>query len=251
MTGSLSLALLLMQAGGGPMVTTPDTPAVARHPFAVGESLSYSAKLGILRLGSATVEVAGLDTLRGDETYRFRFQLEAGNMFFRLNDVMESWTRVEDLASLRMRQDHDENGRKRLRVYEIFPDSGFYRQDDQPPEPTVAAPLDDAAFLYFVRSIPLEVGKTYRFNRYFRREKNPMIIRVLKREEMKLPDGSRVMCLVLNPEIDEKGMFSKRAEARLWLTDDARRIPVQIQSRYEFGKVTLRLEEMRGVGGRE
>ncbi len=250
MTGGLSLALLLMQAGsGGPMVTTPDTPAVARHPFAVGESLSYSAKLGILRLGSATVEVAGLDTLRGDETYRFRFQLEAGNLFFRLNDVMESWTRVKDLASLRMRQDHDENGRKRLRVYDIFPDSGFYRQDDRPPEPTVAAPLDDAAFLYFVRSIPLEVGKTYRFNRYFRREKNPMIIRVLKREEMKLPDGSRVMCLVLNPEIDEKGMFSKRAEARLWLTDDARRIPVQIQSRYEFGKVTLRLEEMR-VGGR-
>ena len=42
--------------------------------------------------------------------------------------------------------------------------------------------------------------------------------------------------------------FADRAEARLWLTNDVRRIPVQIRSKYSFGTVTLRLESMQ-LGG--
>ena len=43
----------------------------------------------------------------------------------------------------------------------------------------------------------------------------------MKRERMELPDGSKVQCLVLHPVIDTKGMFSKRSDTRIWLTDDA------------------------------
>ena len=110
---------------------------------------------------------------------------------------------------------------------------------------TPEQPLDDTAILYYVRSTPLELGKTYRVDKYFRQDKNPLVIRVLKREKMTLPDGSSVDCLVLNPVIDDRGMFADRAEARLWITDDARRIPVQIRSKYPFGTVTLRLEKMK------
>ena len=61
---------------------------------------------------------------------------------------------------------------------------------------------------------------------------------------LELPDGSKVNCFVLNPVIDDRGMFADRAEARLWITDDARRIPVQIRSKLAFGTVTLRLAQM-------
>jgi hypothetical protein len=44
-------------------------------------------------------------------------------------------------------------------------------------------------------------------------------------------------------------MFADRAEARLWITDDARRIPVQIRSKYPFGTVTLKLEKMTFASG--
>ena len=98
--------------------------------------------------------------------------------------------------------------------------------------------------LYFVRTTPLEVGKVYRFENYFMNDKNPLLIRVLKTERMELPDGSKVNCFVLNPVIDDRGMFADRAEARLWITEDARRIPVQIRSKLAFGEVTLRLTKM-------
>jgi hypothetical protein len=226
-------------------------PSVPEYPFAVGEKLSYTAKLGMLTLGSGSLEVAAMDTVRGVESFRLRFRLQGRTMFYSLDDVLESWLGSADLTSRRFVQDFLENNRATKRRYEIFPDSGFYRElgKDTTARPTPAQPLDDAAFFYFVRVTPLEVGKTYKFDRYFRKEKNPVVIEVLKREKMELPDGAKVQCLVLHPVIDTKGLFSKRSETRIWLTDDPRRLPVQIRTKFPFGTITLRLSDMVLPGG--
>jgi hypothetical protein len=241
----LVLLLAALQAGGA------QSPA-ASYPFGVGEHLEYSAKLGFLRLGTGTIRVAGIDTIRGAPSYRFEFSLEGGNALYRLNSKLESWTGVNDLMSRRYHSSSNENGKIRERKYEIFPDSGFYRQAGVKDSlPTSARPLDDAGFLYYVRTIPLELGKTYRLDYYFRKDKNPLIITVEKRERLELPDGSKVDCLVVKPVIGDRGIFAAKQNARVWITDDPRRVPVQIQTRYPWGVVTLKLEKMHlalGVG---
>jgi hypothetical protein len=224
--------------------STPVTPP-ASYPFAVGEKLSYSAKLGMLTLGSGSLEVASVDTIRGVESFRLRFRLKGKTMFYSLDDVLESWIGTTDLNSRRFVQDFLENEKVTKRHYEIFPDSGFYREHGkETTRESPSNPLDDAAFFYFVRVTPLEVGEKYTYERYFRKDKNPVTIEVLKREKMELPDGSKVQCLVLHPTIDTKGLFSKRSETRIWLTDDSRRLPVQIRSKFPFGTITLRLKDM-------
>jgi Protein of unknown function (DUF3108) len=241
----LGLALALIQAATTGTQPVSPAPALASYPFAVGEKLSYSAKLGMLTLGSGTLEVAAVDTVRGVESFRFRFRLQGKTMFYSLDDVLESWASTSDLNSRRFQQDFVENDKAVKRHYEIYPDSGFYRElGREKVMPTPAEPLDDAAFFYFVRMTPLEVGKKYTYDRYFRKDKNPVTIEVLKREKMELPDGSKVQCLVLHPTIDTNGLFSKRSETRIWLTDDSRRLPVQIRSKFPFGTITLRLKEM-------
>ncbi len=161
------------------------------------------------------------------------------------NDVLESWVATDDFISRRFVQDFVENDKPKHRHLEIFADSGFFREvGKDETEPTPPDPLDDAAFFYFVRITPLEVGKKYVFQRYFRKDKNPVTIEVMKREKMELPDGREVNCLVLHPVIDTQGLFSKRSDTRIWLTDDARRLPVQIRTKFPFGTITLRLKEM-------
>lgn len=239
----VSLTAFIIAASSGPGAPTT-------YPFKVGERLDFTARLGMLKLGEASMQVASLDTVRGEPTFLFRFRLEGGNFLFRIKNVIESWTTVDGFRSLRFHNDNSENDRTYLREYDIFPDSGFYRQHGKEgTQPTPKQPLDDASLLYFVRTTPLEVGQVYRFDKYFINEKNPLIVRVLKAETMELPDGSKVECLVLNPVIDDKGMFADRAEARLWITNDARRIPVQIRSRYSWGTVTLRLDKMTAGSG--
>ncbi len=61
---------------------------------------------------------------------------------------------------------------------------------------------------------------------------------------MDLPDGREVPCLVLHPVINTNGLFSKRSDTRIWLTDDDRRLPVQIRSKFPFGTITLRLKDL-------
>src|SRR5262245_26896608 len=115
MMKSLALALLAIQGGGG--VAPVDTTA---FPFAVGEKLTYSAKLGMLSLGSGTLEVAGKDSIRGDEAFRFKFRLVGKTVFYSLDDVLESWVGVGDFTSRRFVQDFVENNKPKHRAYEIY-----------------------------------------------------------------------------------------------------------------------------------
>jgi hypothetical protein len=238
----LTLVLTAVQTASG---ATP-APSV---PFRVGERFDYGAKLSLFSVGTASIQVAAIDTLRGEPVFHFKYNMDATAPLglYRLNSTLESWTTVNGFNSLRFRQDNKEKSRQFVRQFEIFPDSSRYQQvvpDPLASQPSVSEPLDDASFLFFVRSTPLEVGKTYQFNRYFRADRNPIVIKVLKREKMELPDGTEVNCLVLNPIVGERGLFAKRNDARLWLTDDARRIPVQIRSTFEWGQITLRLQRM-------
>ena len=74
------LGLLVGLAIQGPPPALPVT-APDSYPFAVGEKLSYTAKLGMLTLGSGTLEVASMDTVRGVESFRLRFRLQGKTMF--------------------------------------------------------------------------------------------------------------------------------------------------------------------------
>ena len=217
-----------------------------RYPFSVGERFDYTAKLGLLSLGSASIQVVSIDTVRGHLAWYFKFGLTGGAAIFKITSTLESWTSLDDFHSLRFRRDSKENSKRYFREYEIFSDSGYYRQRQATATtPTAAEPLDDASLLYFIRITPLVVGQSYELARHFMPELNPIVVNVVKREAITLPDGSKVAALVLNPVVGkDSGLFSKRADARIWITDDARRIPVQIRSAQPWGNITLRLDKM-------
>src|SRR5207247_882056 len=84
------------------------------------------------------------------------------------------------------------------------------------------ATLDDAAFLYWIRTVPLEIGKRYEYRRYFRPERNPVIVEVLGRERVGVA-GRKWNAIVIRPRIPNGGgIFAERADARMWLSDDDR-----------------------------
>lgn len=232
------LATALLQGSVPPPAAPPPTP------FAVGERLEYSAKLGVLKMGRATLAVPRLDTVRGRETYVLEFRLTAKSPFYDVDDRLTSYSTTSGFESLRFHQDFSQDND---RTFEIFPSEGYYTQigkESRAEAPN--APVDDTSFFYFLRLAELEVGRTYTYRNYFKDAKNPVTVRVLKRERMELPDGTEVPVLVLHPIIDEgKGLLSKKSDTRIWITDDARRIPVQIRGKFPFGTVTLRLEEMQ------
>jgi hypothetical protein len=204
----------------------------------------FSAKYGPFSVGEATMEVAGLDTIRGAEMVRFRFHIQVGALWYHLDQLLESWVGRADFRSRRYISDTDERGKTRHNAYEIFPDSGYYREAGvDSTRATVPDPLDDAAFLYWVRTVPLEVGKRYEYQRYFRPDRNPVIVVVEKKERVSVA-GKKFNAIVVRPIIPKgRGIFAEQAEAHIWLSDDAQHLVLALQSNFSFGTVTLKLKE--------
>jgi hypothetical protein len=230
-------AQAVTQAG----TTNPSTAAVLAVPFATGEHLEYDVKFGFLHVGSGSMEVAGIDSVRGRAAWHTVFQVRGGTLFYKVNDRLESWIDVTNLVSLRHWQELSEGRRERERKFEIIAERGVVVEEGKSEVPTVAAPLDDGAFLYFVRTIPLEVGKTYEFDRYFRPDRNPVTIRVLRREHIEVPAGE-FDAIVVQPIIKTKGIFSEGGHAEVWLSDDSNRIMLQMKSKLPFGSLNLYLK---------
>ncbi|HWA41286.1 MAG TPA: DUF3108 domain-containing protein [Gemmatimonadales bacterium] len=228
-----------------PAVAAAQDPA-RDWPFDVGERFTYQVKLGIFSVGRATMGVLGRDTVRGQETFVLRFTLNGKALFFSLDDTLTSWTGVRDFHSYRFLQDNNEDGRERTKDYRIFPDSGYYRVNQRDTTfTTVADPLDDTAFFYWVRTLPLEVGQSYTWDRYFRPDRNPVRIRVLKRQNCELPGDVKRRCLLIQPSIRAKGMLGESSDARILMTDDVERIPVEVRSNFSFGTLVLKLRDVR------
>lgn len=227
-------------------------------PFGVGESLIYDVKYGFLNVGTGRMEVVGIDTVRGREAWHLRLELKAGVPGFRVHDVLESWVDVESFSALRYAQELRQGGKHERDSVEIYPSRGFvevewrqakdgsgWQRKAKPEMPTVSEPLDEASFLFFARTQPLETGRTYAFSRYYKPDKNPVNITVARREKVKVPAGS-FDAVVLRPVFKTKGIFGQNGRAEVWLTDDERRMMVRMETHVAFGSITLLLREFQG-----
>ena len=57
------------------------------------------------------------------------------------------------------------------------------------------------------------------------------------------PRGTAIT--VVRPTIKTKGIFSEDGEAKVWLSDDAYRYPVQLKSKFSKFSITLSLESVK------
>lgn len=213
----------------------------AAAPFGVGERFVYDVKFSEVPVGQATLAIVGTDTVRGHAVVHAVFAVKGGTMFYHVNDTTESWFDPATMTSFRFWQVVNEGGRHVHRRFEFFPETKTMLQEGKATEPSVSDPLDDASFLYFVRTQPMEIGKTYEYARYFRPSINPVIVRVLRRERVTVPAGT-FDAIVVQPEFKTAGIFSSGGHAEVWVTDDARRAVVQLKSQLPIGSLNLYLK---------
>lgn len=96
-----------------------------------------------------------------------------------------------------------------------------------------------SSFFYF-RTIPLQVGTSYFIDIYDCNRLWNTEVKVLRREELVLPLG-RFKTIVIQPLLKSEGIFARTGDMFIWLTDDDRRIPVQMKSKIVVGSITATL----------
>ena len=242
----MALALLVLPAAvsGAQNADSVREEHVA-PPFRVGERLSYVVRYGRLRIGRASMTVLGVENVRDRPCYHVEFRIDGGLPGLQVHDRYESWLDTATLASRRHVQEIREVRYQRSTRYEIYPEERKYRENDEDSlHSSVSAPLDEGSFVYFIRTVRVPVGQTREFQQYFKPDRNPVVIRAIRRDTVEVPSG-RYPTVVVRPTIRAKGLFAEDGEAELWVSDDAHQVLVQLRTKFAGFSLSLQLTEFR------
>jgi hypothetical protein len=223
------------------------TDSTRTLPYSVGESATYRVSYNVVgRVGTGTMQILGIETVRGRPAFHALFTLQGRFLFARVDNRFETWLDVADVYTHRFEQNTREINFRRRRSREFLPAEMRWtgHTNDQPEsgELITAEPLDDTAFIYFMRTLDLEVGREYTFNRYWNPDGNPVRIRVLRHETITVPAGT-FDTIVLQPLIRTSGLFAEGGNAEVYFARDGARQLVMLRAGVSFGTLQLQLEE--------
>ena len=243
-------AAAAQDGGGSPLDSAGPAASEGREdPPWVGEELKYRIKYGIFGIGEGSIGVPGIDTIDGRTTYAAEMRIKGGIPGYRIDQKIYSWIDTEKLFSRRFVKDEE----NRPREYEFRAEQRLVHQirdrDTTWTIPT-SEPLDDLSIVFLARTLPLKVGETYTFNRYFKEENNPIILKVLRRDRRKVGAGE-FNTIVVQPVIPESSLYSEGGDAEIHLSDDERRLVVYMKVDVLLLNLTLHLEEFEEGGALE
>ena len=220
-----------------------DLPSVL--PFGPGEKLKFSVDYGIINAGGATMEVKGLRTVMGHPCLDIRTVAKSNGFFsafYKVWDRAETFLEPETLLPWRFEKKLREGGFRRdvLVKYDRNRDFALYENGDSVSiHPHVQ---DELSSFYFVRALDLEVGKDVYIDSHSGRKNYPLRVIVHGRETVEVPAG-KFDCLVIEPVMAEDGIFTAKGTLKIYVTDDARRIPVLLKTKVIVGSINVSLTD--------
>ena len=213
-------------------------------PFGEGERFVYNVQYGIINAGQASMEIRNISEYEGKQCYNIVSDARTNDLFSRVFKVRDRFVSLMDttaLVSLRYETHIREGKFKRDEIVVFDHDSLLARYADK----TVAiAPntQDILSSMYYLRTLPLEVGHAISLANHTNGKNYPLLIKVLREERVSV-DAGTFDCIVVEPFLREPGLFRQKGRLTVWVTNDKYRIPVLMKSRVIIGAVSAVLKE--------
>ena len=103
--------------------------------------------------------------------------------------------------------------------------------------------FDILSAIYFLRTQRLEVGKNFEISISDSGRVYRVPVRVVEKKRMKTVLG-RVECVRVDPDLYGDGMIRERSQMSIWLTNDAKRVPVSARIKTEYGTFDITLRKV-------
>ncbi len=204
------------------------------HPFGVGEKLTFSIQYGMIKAGTATMEVKG-----GGEGGSLQISSSARSnsffdVFFKVRDQITTWVDPVSLQTLRFQKNLNEGKYRKNERVDYFWERGIAHYKDGTEVALVEDARDVLASFYYLRTLRLPIGKKVPLVYHSSKKNYPVSVDVHKVEWIKTPAG-KFRCFVIEPYLQSVGVFNQKGRMRVWITADERRMPVKLESKVTFG----------------
>jgi hypothetical protein len=226
----------------------PDSNIIELPPtyvgFGEGEKLVFSVQYGIVSAGSASLEVRNVAFLDSASCYRIVSNARTNDVFsvfFKVRDRFESYLDTTHLYSRRYEKHVREGKYKRDNVVDFDQRRHVAIHQDQE-IPIAPRTQDVLSALYYVRTLPLEVGQSISVANHTDGKNYPLVIKVL-REETVTVDAGTFDCIVVEPILRGPAVFTQKGRLTVWFTNDRYKLPVLMKSAVVIGSVAAVLKE--------
>jgi len=244
------------------------SPAAAQAPakieaYKAGENLVYEAKFSKALLRG--IEVAVLDFTvekpSGGRNFLVKSDAESKGTLsgIILKDFLQNYESIIDGGNFSIlktvkRDRQGDRVRNSEAVFDYKTKKVIYTETDpnnatRPPRRVASAiengTQDLISSIYALRRLPLAVGKTFELKISDSGLVYTIPVRVTRRETQKSVIG-KIVCFRVEPEIFGKNrLIEKDGAMILWITDDARRLPVRAQVNTGIGRIEVKLKRYR------
>jgi hypothetical protein len=216
-------------------------PKLEGRPHFVGETLRFA--MSVLGASGGELTLSAKETqLDGRLAYKFEMSAVSGEFLskiFLVRDYLASWVDPKTFRSLRFEKHTVEGKRVRDDLIE-FDYARKIATLDGKPIPIEESTLDSLSSVYYIRlldlsgsePIPLTVVSKHLF---------PLSVIVQGRETITTPAGT-FKTIRVEPKSESGGLIGKGRNLLLWLTDDERKMPVQLKSKLKVGTLLGKLK---------
>lgn len=222
---------------------------LSNNAFDVGEKLTFIIRYGPIVAGSATLGIPNIKRIRGQECFHIVSEARSSSFFstfFKVRDKVESYMDRDGIFSWRFEKHLREGNYRSDQIvdYDYFNQIAVTNKKDTLKIPRCIQDILSA--FYYVRILPLDVGKSVFIDNHTDRKLYPLEVKVLGKEKISVQAG-QFNCIIVEPVLRSDAIFKQRGRLTIWLTDDSRRIPVQMKSKIIIGSITAELKSMKGT----
>lgn len=260
----LGLLILIATFALGSAAQTNGNAAAGPLPFGVGETATYEAKISRIIKGIAVADLTFVVKNAADsENYLVEAEAKSKGTLLKLFRYSFSQRLESTIASKEFRVlktvKHDVQ-KERVRDSEAIFDYGEKRVtyvESDPKEPMrpprkIASAIENTMHdmisgIYSLRLMPLAVGKSFNILISDSGLVYDIPVNVTARERKKSIFGN-VWCFRVEPDVFGQGrLIENEGSMIIWITDDARRLPIRSQVNASIGRIEIKLKSAKNL----
>ena len=226
--------------------------ASAAAAFALPEKLEYVLTWSGIKAGTASLE-----TVENGQYVQLISRAASSDfvsVFYRVDDLAVSSLKKEAHKSLpgtpynyRLKTSEGKH-KKDKEVY--FDSTGKkatyidYLDKEQKTFSIGDSTMDALSCFYYVRYLPLHIGKSVFVEIFDNKKLYKAEVQVVKKEEIETPIGT-FKTILIRPVLQSEGIFNRKGDILIWLTDDEKRLPVLLKTKVKVGAVKATLTAVK------
>lgn len=226
---------------------------VENRAFKVGEKLTFDVKYGFVTAGIAEMEIPRETRLSGRDVYNITFKVNTVPSFdvlFKVRDRYETYIDKEGLFPWRFEQHIREGGYSR--DFSAFFDQRRGKAKTTEGSYDIPENVNDILSAFYITRTydfaKMNVGDKIHLQNFYKDKVYPLDVVYRGKETITVAAGT-FKCIIVEPLVQEGGLFKSEGNIIIWLSDDELKIPVKVKTKVIIGSIDAELTAYEGLAG--